>query len=107
MTDLQNKTPEELQKIIAAAQAQLEVAQRNKHKQVVAQIKELAASIGITVEIHEDGKKISKKVAAAVPPKYRNPNDHSETWTGRGLPPKWLKTLIASGHNKDEFIISN
>jgi DNA-binding protein H-NS len=107
MTDFHNKTPEELQKIIAAAQAQLEVAQRNKHKQVIAQIKELAASIGVTVEINEDVKKISRKVAPMVPPKYRNPNNFSETWTGRGLPPKWLKTLIDSGHNKDEFVINN
>jgi DNA-binding protein H-NS len=104
MTDFQNKSSEELQKIIADAQLQLEALQRNKHKQVIAQIKELAESIGVTVEIH-DIKKNSKKVATAVQPKYRNPNNYSQTWTGRGLPPKWLQSKIEEGHGKSEFLI--
>jgi DNA-binding protein H-NS len=104
MTDFQNKSSEELQKIIADAQLQLEALQRSKHKQVIAQIKELAASIGVTVEIHEEVRKTGK-ISTAVQPKYRNPNNNSETWTGRGLPPKWLRSLIDAGHEKSEFLI--
>ena len=43
------------------------------------------------------------KPAASVPPKYRGPN--GETWTGRGLPPRWLAALIASGAAKESFLI--
>ena len=46
MTKLQNKSQDELLAIIAEAQTQLEAIKRNKHKEVIAQIKELAASIG-------------------------------------------------------------
>ena len=106
MIDLTNKTPEELQKIISEAQTQLEEIQRSKYKEVVAQIKELAASIGVTVEIHEGSKKGNKNVSS-VPAKYRHPEDHSITWTGRGMAPKWLKALIDSGHNKEEFLIQD
>ena len=35
--------------------------------------------------------------------KYRGPN--GETWSGRGLTPKWLAALIANGKTKEEFAI--
>jgi DNA-binding protein H-NS len=62
----------------------------------------LAASIGVTVEIHE----ASKATSAKIPAKFCNPDNHSQTWTGRGLAPKWLKALIAAGRDKNEFLIN-
>jgi DNA-binding protein H-NS len=106
MADFSNKTPAELQAIIAEANAQLETIQRSKHKEVIAKIKELAESIGVTVDIHDDGKKAIKSTVVIVPAKYRNPNDSTKTWTGRGMTPKWLQALIAEGRKKDEFLIS-
>jgi len=41
--------------------------------------------------------------AASVAAKYRGPN--GETWSGRGLTPKWLAALIAAGKRKEEFAI--
>ena len=103
MTDIQNKSKEELLALIAKAQAQLEAIKRNHHKEVIAQIKELAASIGVTVDIHET----SKATSAKIPAKFSNPDNPSQTWTGRGMAPKWLKDLVEKGHNKDEFLIDN
>jgi DNA-binding protein H-NS len=45
----------------------------------------------------------SKSAGTVVPPKYRGPND--ETWTGRGLMPRWLSALVASGKTKEQFAI--
>ena len=42
----------------------------------------------------------AKPVAA----KYRGPN--GETWSGRGLTPRWLATLLEQGRLKDEFAIN-
>ncbi len=42
----------------------------------------------------------SGQVVAA---KYRGPN--GETWSGRGLAPRWLSALIASGRSKEDFAI--
>lgn len=105
MTDFDNKTPEELQAIIAAAQAQLEITQKNRYQRVIAEIKALAASIGITVEIQEKGKTGNSKPPVKVIPKYRHPDDRSKTWSGRGLQPHWLQTLINAGHYKEEFLV--
>ena len=48
--------------------------------------------------------KPSKRAGVAVAPKYRGPN--GETWTGRGLMPKWLSALVAQGQSKESFAIS-
>ena len=43
--------------------------------------------------------KSTKPVAA----KYRGPN--GETWSGRGLTPRWLATLVAQGQAKESFLV--
>jgi DNA-binding protein H-NS len=40
-----------------------------------------------------------------VGPKFRNPNDPSETWSGRGKPPRWVVELLAAGRTLDEIRI--
>lgn len=44
-----------------------------------------------------------KKAGVAVAAKYQGPN--GETWSGRGLTPRWLASLIAQGKTKEEFAI--
>lgn len=46
------------------------------------------------------GKKLGK-----VPPKYRNPANRTETWTGRGKRPRWLAAEIANGKQIESFLI--
>ena len=48
--------------------------------------------------------KAAKKASAPVAAKYRGPN--GETWSGRGLTPKWLSTLVAQGQSKESFLIA-
>lgn len=40
-----------------------------------------------------------------VKPKYRNPADKSETWSGRGLRPRWLVAAMKGGKKLDDFAI--
>src|ERR1700687_4443945 len=35
-------------------------------------------------------------------PKYRNPKEPSETWSGRGKQPRWLVAAVNAGHRIDE-----
>jgi DNA-binding protein H-NS len=42
----------------------------------------------------------------AVAPKYRNPENPSETWAGRGLKPRWLATALKSGKKLEDFSIA-
>jgi len=38
-------------------------------------------------------------------PKYRNPKEPSETWSGRGKQPRWLAAALKEGHTIEEFVI--
>jgi DNA-binding protein H-NS len=43
---------------------------------------------------------------AKVAPKYRNPAKPTETWAGRGKPPRWLAAEIKKGKKISDFAIS-
>ncbi len=104
MTEYMSLSEKELQTVIQNAEKALKEKQAGKRKEVIAQIKELAASIGVSVEIKEEDGRSSRK-GSKVPPKYRNPKNSAETWTGRGVAPKWMQALLDSGRDKSEFLI--
>ena len=37
--------------------------------------------------------------------KYRNPDDHSATWSGRGRKPKWFEAHLSAGKSLDDLKI--
>lgn len=49
--------------------------------------------------------KAPKKAKAE--PKYRNPDNHEDTWAGHGRKPMWLKDRIESGKSLEDFKINN
>ena len=51
---------------------------------------------------HGKGKPTSVGRVAA---KYRGPN--GESWSGRGLTPRWLAVLLAQGKKKEDFAIKS
>jgi DNA-binding protein H-NS len=71
----------------------------------IQQIKQLAESINIHVEIFvpSDNERISKKLRPTI--KYRDPNNHKNTWTGKGRIPRWLSAYINQGQSIDIFKI--
>jgi DNA-binding protein H-NS len=48
------------------------------------------------------GRKLGK-----VPPKYRNPANPSETWTGRGKQPRWMAALTKKGKKPEDFLLKS
>jgi DNA-binding protein H-NS len=49
--------------------------------------------------------KSSPAAGLKVAPKFRGPQ--GETWSGRGLMPRWLSALVAQGREKDEFAVKD
>ncbi len=49
------------------------------------------------------GGKVHALKGRKVEPKYQGPN--GETWTGRGLAPRWLADLEKKGKKRDSFLI--
>lgn len=50
-------------------------------------------------------KKAGRKSLGKVAPKYRDPSNPENTWTGRGKQPRWLAAYTSEGRNLDEFLI--
>jgi DNA-binding protein H-NS len=49
---------------------------------------------------------VSRRAGYRIAPKYRNPDDHSQTWAGRGLRPRWLADALKKrGTKLDQFAI--
>jgi DNA-binding protein H-NS len=97
----------DIQKQIADLQAQAAEIKASEFAEKVAMIKETMAVYGITLEDIQgkpakSAKASGSKSANPAPIKYRGPN--GETWTSRGLVPKWLTSLIADGHSKEEYL---
>jgi DNA-binding protein H-NS len=40
-------------------------------------------------------------------PRYRNPDNPSETWAGRGLTPRWMQSLLKQGMKREDFEINS
>jgi DNA-binding protein H-NS len=38
-------------------------------------------------------------------PKYQNPKNLAETWSGRGRTPRWLKAQLRAGDKLEDFLI--
>lgn len=47
----------------------------------------------------------SVKKSSTLTPKYRDPLEYHNTWTGRGIAPLWLQRYVSNGRSKDEFLI--
>ncbi|MEO1797908.1 MAG: H-NS histone family protein [Pseudomonadota bacterium] len=47
----------------------------------------------------------AKKAKTVNPPKYRNPEDPTQTWTGRGRQPDWIKAAKSAGKDLAKFEI--
>ena len=66
------------------------------------------AKTKIAAKAESVGSKVNRKGEKGltiVPAKYRGPD--GETWSGRGLTPRWLHALMTQGRAKEEFAIKN
>lgn len=65
------------------------------------------AKAGVARKAAKTGRKAAKKGRkfGKVAPKYRNPANRTETWTGRGKHPRWMAALMKKGRKPEDFLI--
>lgn len=101
-----------------ARKQQAVVAKRTPIAKVRAKLTKLAKAEGYTVEelfgaaAPARGRKAATKASpkagrklGKVAPKYRNPANAKDTWTGRGRQPRWMAELVAAGKKVEDFLI--
>lgn len=86
-------------------QAILDAEQRERNEALEAAEK-AAAEFGFSLsELPIEGAKRKHPKAAKSKAKYRNPDDISQTWSGRGRKPQWIHDAIARGVDISELEI--
>jgi DNA-binding protein H-NS len=58
-------------------------------------------------QTESQGKRFGRRSYPKVSPKFRNPDQPSETWAGRGKQPHWLAAQLRSGKRIDDFRIEH
>ncbi|MBS0213005.1 MAG: H-NS histone family protein [Proteobacteria bacterium] len=119
--DIETLSAKELGALISkASQRKKKLDKRKPAAGVRRQINAIAKKAGYTIgELfgHGASQKAEKAAARAprrkgtkagskIEPKYRNPDNHNQTWAARGKQPKWLAAEIAKGRTLAEFAIA-
>lgn len=107
--NLDSLSPAELKALIKSAEAQMESARKNQVQEVRAKIDALLKGARLTIEevYPRRGGKGAKGPKAPVAPKYRNPADATQTWSGRGKRPAWFsEALKKKSVTADSMLIS-
>jgi DNA-binding protein H-NS len=89
----------------AALEKQIADAQREERSGAISQIKALMAEHGLTTsDLSGRAVKVTKAGGGKVAAKYRD-KATGETWSGRGLQPRWLKAALAAGKKISDFAV--
>ena len=98
-----------LKELIAQKEAlELEIdrAKKKDHGEAIAKVRAMMEEYGLTIadlSIRRGPKPRSGK-GAKVAAKYRN-TATGDTWSGRGLQPKWLKAALGAGRKLTDFAV--
>lgn len=106
--DINSLSPAELQALIKSAEAQMGAARKNHIHETRTKMDALLANAGLTLdEVYpKRGGKGAKGTKAAVAPKYRNPENPAQTWSGRGKRPLWfVDALKKRGVTEESLLI--
>jgi len=95
----------EINSKIAELKAQADQIKAGQSAEKLAAIKADIETFGFTKEqVFSHKKLFNDKPVKTAPIKYKGPQ--GETWTGRGLAPRWMSTLVAQGHTKEQYLLS-
>ena len=102
--DLQTLSLDELKKLQNDVAVTIFNFEKRKKADALAEVERVAKANGYSLKELFDGENVASK-KTKVAPKYANPADTSQTWTGRGRKPKWIEALLASGKSLNDAAI--
>jgi DNA-binding protein H-NS len=98
-----------LKELIAQKEAleiQIESAKNQNRSEAIAKVRALMDEYGLTASdlAVKRGPKARAGKGVKVAAKYRN-GATGESWSGRGLQPKWLRAALAAGRKLTDFAV--
>jgi DNA-binding protein H-NS len=103
--DLKNMTHNQLNDLIARAQARQGELRKERVIKLRDKIHALIKAEGYSFDDVFGGRAKPRRVIGKVKPKYRNPVNPEQTWTGRGKRPHWFNDALKSGKKEKDLLI--
>ena len=109
---IESMSESELRELIRNAEDALDRLVAKRARATLKEAKRMAADVGFELTFTKIGKPGKRKAKtepqasrAKVLPKYRNPENADETWSGRGRQPKWVQAALAAGEKLSDLAI--
>lgn len=120
--DLKSLSMQELKSLQNKVEREMAGRDKRQRKDALSAVKDKAKQLGYSLDDLVGAKKgaatspstsskakpkAKAKTRAPAAPKYRSPQDPSQTWSGRGRPPSWIKDAQNKGVDIETMRIKN
>ncbi|PHP28589.1 H-NS histone family protein [Limimaricola cinnabarinus] len=103
--NLNEMSRQDLEKLRKEIDEALSTVSQRERKAALEAAERAAAEHGFSLADLADSASKGKKSKTKNPPKYRNPEDPTQTWSGRGRKPRWINEAEAAGRPLSDFEI--
>lgn len=100
--NLNQMSLKELKDLQAQVARAIATYEERRKRAALAEVEEMLRAKGFTLS---DVTSIAGKGKSISVPRYANPANPSDTWTGRGRKPKWFTDAIAAGKSPEDMAI--
>jgi DNA-binding protein H-NS len=104
--NIRNLNHSQLNELIERAKARQEELAKEKTSKLRDKISAMVKAEGFAIEdVFGATARRRGGVRGKVKPKYRNPAEPAQTWTGRGKRPRWYSAALAAGKKEKDLLI--
>lgn len=102
MIDLEELSLKELKQLQKDVDAAIRNFKDRERRKALAEVEAFARDRGLT---QADLKALLGRSRGGLPAKYADPNNPSQTWSGRGRRPRWVEAALADGKALEDLAI--
>ncbi|WP_049621715.1 H-NS family nucleoid-associated regulatory protein [Frateuria defendens] len=103
--DIKNLNHNQLNDLISKAQLRQTELRKEKVVKLREKVHALIKAEGYSFEDIFGGARKPRRSTGAVAPKYRNPANPEQTWSGRGKRPRWFNDALKAGKKEKDLAI--
>jgi DNA-binding protein H-NS len=103
--DIKSLNHSQLNDLISKAQQRQHEMRKEKVVKLREKIHALIKAEGYTFEDVFGGRGKGRRSGGTVAPKYRNPANPAQTWSGRGKRPRWFNDALKAGKKEKDLAI--
>ncbi|HET7268195.1 MAG TPA: H-NS histone family protein [Oleiagrimonas sp.] len=103
--DISKLNQKQLNDLITKAETRKKDIRQDKIVKLRKKINDLIQAEGYTFEDVFGARRKTRRTGGKVPPKFFNPANPTETWSGRGKRPRWFNAALKAGKKDKDMLI--